>query len=62
VASLSDYLGPEMRANIDRVLGRGVEILGRFHHGLNGNWKLYMENVRTHTMPPCSIPFFQPSD
>jgi phenylpropionate dioxygenase-like ring-hydroxylating dioxygenase large terminal subunit len=46
LGSLSDYLGPEMRANIDRVLGRGIEILGRFRHGLDGNWKLYMENVR----------------
>ncbi|NQU69641.1 MAG: Rieske 2Fe-2S domain-containing protein [Rhodospirillales bacterium] len=44
--SLADYLGPEMRANIDRVLGRKMEILGRFRHGLDGNWKLYMENVR----------------
>ena len=46
VAPLADYLGAEMRANIDRVLGREMEILGRFKHGLDGNWKLYMENVR----------------
>ncbi len=44
--SLADYLGPEMRANIDRVLGREMEILGKFQHGLDGNWKLYTENVR----------------
>ncbi len=43
---LADYLGPEMRANIDRVLGREMEILGKFQHGLDGNWKLYIENVR----------------
>ena len=43
---LADYLGPEMRANIDRVLGREMEILGKFQHGLDGNWKLYTENVR----------------
>ena len=35
-----------MRANIDRVLGREMEILGMFQHGLDGNWKLYTENVR----------------
>ena len=46
VPPLADYLGPEMRANIDRVLGREMEILGKFQHGLDGNWKLYIENVR----------------
>ena len=46
VPPLVDYLGPEMRANIDRVLGREMEILGKFQHGLDGNWKLYTENVR----------------
>ena len=46
VEPLSDYLGPEMRANMDRILGRDMEIIGRFRHGLDGNWKLYMENVR----------------
>ena len=44
--TLEDYLGPEMRANIDRVLGREMEILGKFQHRLDGNWKLYIENVR----------------
>ena len=43
---LADYLGPEMRANFDRVLGREMEVLGRFQHRLDGNWKLYIENVR----------------
>ena len=43
---LAHYLGPEMRANIDRVLGREMEILGKFQHVLDGNWKLYIENVR----------------
>ena len=46
VPPLAEYLGPEMRANIDRVLGREMEILGKFQHGLDGNWKLYIENVR----------------
>jgi len=43
---LHQYLGPEMRTNMDRVLGRKMEIIGRFQHVLDGNWKLYMENVR----------------
>ena len=46
VQSLPEYFGPEMCKNIQRVLGRDMEILGRFQHGLDGNWKLYMENVR----------------
>lgn len=46
VKPLDDYLGPEMRANMDRILGRDMEILGKFRHSLDGNWKLYMENVR----------------
>ena len=46
VPSLPDYFGPEMCGNIQRVLGRDMELLGRFQHGLDGNWKLYMENVR----------------
>ena len=46
VPPLAEYLGPEMRANIDRVLGREMEILGKFQHRLDGNWKLYIENVR----------------
>ncbi len=46
VPSLPEYFGPEMCKNIQRVLGRDMEILGRFQHGLDGNWKLYMENVR----------------
>ena len=46
VQSLPEYFGPEMCKNIQRVLGRDMEILGKFQHGLDGNWKLYMENVR----------------
>tara|TARA_Y100001936_G_C16093261_1_gene688719 strand:+ start:3028 stop:4254 length:1227 start_codon:yes stop_codon:yes gene_type:complete len=44
--SLTDYFGPEMCSNIRRLLDRDMELLGRFQHGLDGNWKLYMENVR----------------
>lgn len=43
---LADYLGEEMRENIDRVLGRGMCILGSYSQYMPNNWKLYMENVR----------------
>ncbi len=43
---LADYLGAEMRANIDRVLGREMVLLGRYTQFMPNNWKLYMENVR----------------
>ena len=43
---LEDYLGPEMRANIDRVVGRDMTILGTYTQSMANNWKLYMENVR----------------
>ncbi len=43
---LEDYLGPEMCANIDRVVGRDMEILGTYTQSMANNWKLYMENVR----------------
>ncbi len=46
VPSLPEYFGPEMCENINRVLGREMQIIGKYQHGLDGNWKLYMENVR----------------
>jgi len=46
VAPLADYLGPEMRANIERVVGRKLRLLGTHSQYMPNNWKLYMENVR----------------
>lgn len=46
VAPLPDYLGAEMCENIDRVLGRGMRVLGTYSQYMPNNWKLYMENVR----------------
>ena len=46
VAPLSDYLGAEMRANIERVVGRRMCLLGTHAQYMPNNWKLYMENVR----------------
>ena len=43
---LAEYLGAEMRENMDRVLGRGMRVLGTFSQYMPNNWKLYMENVR----------------
>ena len=44
--ALAAFLGEEMCANIDRVLGRRMTILGTFNQYMPNNWKLYMENVR----------------
>ncbi|MEK9646680.1 MAG: Rieske 2Fe-2S domain-containing protein, partial [Alphaproteobacteria bacterium] len=43
---LRDFLGSDMCANIDRVLGRDMELLGTYNQYMPNNWKLYMENVR----------------
>ncbi len=43
---LSDYLGAEMRDNMERVLGRKMRVLGSYRQYMPNNWKLYMENVR----------------
>lgn len=46
VAPLADYLGAEMRDNLDRVLGRKMKLIATHHQYMPNNWKLYMENVR----------------
>ncbi len=46
VAGLEDWLGPEIRARLARVLGRPVRLLGRHRQMLPNNWKLYVENVK----------------
>ena len=46
VAPLPEFLGAEMCENIDRVLGRGMVVLGTYSQYMANNWKLYMENVR----------------
>ena len=43
---LEDYLGEAVRARLLRVLGKPVEVLGRFVQALPNNWKLYVENVK----------------
>jgi anthranilate 1,2-dioxygenase large subunit/terephthalate 1,2-dioxygenase oxygenase component alpha subunit len=40
------YVGPEHVANIRRVCGRPMTILGEYAQLLHSNWKLYMENVK----------------
>lgn len=46
VAPLQEWLGEEMVENIDRVVGRGMVLLGTYSQYMPNNWKLYMENVR----------------
>src|SRR5712692_3546541 len=46
VESLPEYIGPTMRPWLDKVFHRPVRILGYARQFINGNWKLYAENVR----------------
>jgi len=47
VPPIERYLGAEILARVERVLGgRQPVVLGRFTQVLPNNWKLYMENVK----------------
>jgi phenylpropionate dioxygenase-like ring-hydroxylating dioxygenase large terminal subunit len=46
VPSIEEYLGDEICQRIERVLGKPVEVIGRFTQALPNNWKLYVENVK----------------
>ena len=46
VPEIEEYLGPEIAKRITRVLGKPVEVLGRYTQKLPNNWKLYFENVK----------------
>jgi anthranilate 1,2-dioxygenase large subunit/terephthalate 1,2-dioxygenase oxygenase component alpha subunit len=46
VPPIEEYLGDEVTARLERVLGKPVEVIGRFTQALPNNWKLYAENVR----------------
>ena len=46
VPPIEEYLGEEVATRLERVLGRPVEVIGRFTQALPNNWKLYCENVR----------------
>jgi phenylpropionate dioxygenase-like ring-hydroxylating dioxygenase large terminal subunit len=46
VDPLEEYLGEEICTRIERVMGRPVEVIGRFTQALPNNWKLYYENVK----------------
>jgi len=43
---IEQYLGGEVRRRVARVLGKPVQVLGRFVQALPNNWKLYAENVK----------------
>src|SRR5437879_10307320 len=43
---IEDYLGPGILGRVRRVMGKPVQVLGRFTQALPNNWKLYVENVR----------------
>jgi anthranilate 1,2-dioxygenase large subunit len=43
---LRDYLGDAMRAHMDLIFNRPVRVLGFSRQFINGNWKVYAENVK----------------
>lgn len=43
---IEQYLGDEVRLRLTRVLGKPLQVLGRFVQALPNNWKLYVENVK----------------
>ena len=43
---IEDFIGPVVAPRIQRVLGRKLEVIGRFTQPLPNNWKLYVENVK----------------
>jgi anthranilate 1,2-dioxygenase large subunit/terephthalate 1,2-dioxygenase oxygenase component alpha subunit len=44
--SFEEYVGPDLIANIRRVCGRPLRVLGQYSQKLPSNWKLYIENVK----------------
>lgn len=47
VEPLEDYLGPETCEHFDAVFAKGkLKVLGFYRNRLNGNWKLYHENLK----------------
>ena len=46
VEPLPDYLGELQREQIARIMRKPVRILGFLRQRINGNWKLYQENLR----------------
>jgi anthranilate 1,2-dioxygenase large subunit/terephthalate 1,2-dioxygenase oxygenase component alpha subunit len=47
VPSIDEYIGDEVLARIDRLLGdKPLEVIGRYTQSLPNNWKLYFENVK----------------
>ena len=45
VEPLHDYLDEPMRATIDRLFGKPIEVLGYMRQRIPSNWKLYWENL-----------------
>jgi anthranilate 1,2-dioxygenase large subunit len=46
VASLAEYIGPQMRPYVDRIFHKPVVYLGCTRQYSDSNWKLYFENVK----------------
>lgn len=46
IEPLEEYLGPQMRATLDPLFDRPIQVLGHARQFIRANWKLYAENVR----------------
>jgi anthranilate 1,2-dioxygenase large subunit len=46
LATVADYIGPEMCTYVDRIFHKPVVYLGCTRQYSNSNWKLYVENVK----------------
>ncbi|MBT3552156.1 MAG: Rieske 2Fe-2S domain-containing protein [Rhodospirillaceae bacterium] len=46
IMPLTEYLGPALVTQIDRIFARPLRVLGYFRQSVEANWKLYAENTR----------------
>lgn len=46
VEPLEEYIGPKLRACLDPIFNRPIQVLGHARQFISANWKLYAENVR----------------
>ena len=46
VEPIEDYLGPLLTTHLASMMQRPIEVLGYHRQSIDGNWKLYAENLR----------------
>ena len=55
VEALEEYLTPDILADFDTVFPGKLKIHGYYRNELPCNWKMYHENLKDPTTPPCCI-------